>query len=167
MRTATRGTQVFFSVTLTLAGLAVQAPTTSFVTEPVLGSANIVVGEFARMDALVDANLDGKMDAVGFWTNEKERAKGDLRFMANDGKGRMSSAIIMAGVEIPADNPRPDIVLGDWDGDGNLDFALDHRNGSFIVTASFTPSGTITSSVAADFNGDKLDDLAILTTKGS
>lgn len=143
---------------------------------PIFGSAHIVANNWARMDGLVDGNLDGTMDAVGVWTSAKNLAKGEFKFLANDGSGKMTETTLLTEIAIRGNQPFHGIVIGDWDGDGNDDFMLNRYDGQFSyflsrkgkpvfkVTGNIAPSGAITSAVAADFDGERGDDVAVLTT---
>jgi hypothetical protein len=122
-----------------------------------------------------DVNNDGKTDVVGF-------SPGEITVLLGTGTGGFGSPIRtkLSGVD-PSSSSSSPFVLGDFNGDGRVDFAFfgkDHvtgqnaiavmfgnGNGTFqtgveTVLGSLTPVGTLQScgANAGDYNGDgKLD----------
>lgn len=115
--------------------------------------------------ALGDFNGDGNLDAIGASCSE---GTCNLFFMPGNGKGRLSN-----GPYIDPDNfYNGPIVVGDFNGDGKLDFInagsslfLGEGDGHFKnpISIPITGGGYM---AAADFNGDGKLDFAVDTQTG-
>jgi hypothetical protein len=132
---------------------------------------NTAVGNFPRAVALGDFNGDGKLDAVV--TNSNDNT---VSVLLGNGNGTFTPA---PGSPLPTGGATPNgVVVGDFNGDGKLDFAvanqssntvsvfLGNGNGTFqaprLTPVGFGPMGL----AVADFNGDGHPDLAVTNTYG-
>jgi hypothetical protein len=118
----------------------------------------------------VDFNRDGKLDLVAFLPTHVCGLKlcdGQIDVLLGNGDGTFSSSFSQTG-------PYRTLTVGDFDGDGNLDLALNDAGaghpshvlrgdgkGNFVAAGTFVVNNTLSLAhlMAADFNGDNLADL--------
>ncbi len=126
------------------------------------------LGKFPMSVKMGDMNGDGNLDIVT--TNASVGKKnGSIAILLGSGTGSFGTAntIVTQGRK-----PR-DLVLGDFNGDGNLDVAATNLlsreivfmagdgAGSLAAPVSYRVGSQPTSIIAADFNGDGILDLAV------
>jgi hypothetical protein len=136
----------------------------------------------SREIELVDWNRDGRLDLLAFGEGPRlsvartaqqysEGSEGMLAYL-NQGDGSWQKVVTDPGSKIYGD----DFALGDFDGDGRLDFVagtgvlgyravvhLGREDGSVerLEVDSLRPSASIRGITAADFDGDGRDDFAV------
>ena len=114
--------------------------------------------------ALVDANLDGKVDVLSANVNSS------MSFFLGAGDGSLGRYVLT-----PAQGQHPDLATADFNGDGRPDYVVAHyaggvsvflgSSGGVLTPARFsTPSGTV-GVLAADFNRDGKADVAALSSR--
>lgn len=139
-----------------------------FLDAPVLA----VPGTQQRMNALLDLNGDGWMDAVGtFWPkSDKVGAYGFL----NDGAGRLLPLFASEWLQYGnnENNPAP-LAVGDFDGDGFDDFAVGVRDEVKVYRSNGAANPTLVHDIylgsgrevkdltVADYDGDGKPDVAV------
>ena len=129
------------------------------------GSTNAFLG-MARPSALalVDANLDGKVDVLSANVNAS------MSFFLGVGDGSLAAYAIS-----PLQGSHPDLATADFNGDGRPDYVaanyaggvsvfLGSPSGVYSPTKFSTPAGTI-GVLAADFNHDGKADVAALSAR--
>ena len=124
-------------------------------------------GKFPMSVKLGDMNNDGNLDIVT--TNASKGKNGTVAVLLGNGAGSFGAATNIATL---GRKPR-DLVLGDFNGDGNLDvaatnllsreivFMAGNGAGSLAAPVAYTVGSQPTSIIAADFNGDGILDLAV------
>jgi len=122
--------------------------------------------------AVGDLNHDGIPDMVVANSGDLFGKLENLSVLLGRGKGKLGQPqTYNAG-------PNPvAVVLGDFNGDGNLDAAVSNNigvdvllgkgDGTFAAAANYPTGGVPTWIVAADFNGDGILDLAVSTLSNS
>jgi hypothetical protein len=119
----------------------------------------------------VQAMVQGDFNNDGYWDIIAESAAGNLSFLPGLGNGTLGTAQVSNGIS-------DFIVVGDFNGDGNLDLAgrsdsitihLGTGTGTFNFYKRFiayTGSGTITEMLCEDMNGDGKSDIVYSHTNG-
>jgi FG-GAP-like repeat len=136
------------------------------------GSPHASGGTSANRVAVEDFNNDGS-DDVAVVNGENGASPGSVAILIGAGNGQLSAPTLFSAERSPRS-----IAIGDFNADGNQDFAvanyssgsltirLGAGNGSFPTTASFGVGGAQAVAVG-DFNSDGRDDLAVLAATGS
>ncbi len=130
-------------------------------------AAVVVLSNDKRMDALLDLDGDGDLDAVGVW-HETLDAEPYLSTFSNDGSGRFvpHDRVRLGYRTIPYGHR---IVVGNLDGTGGDDFAIKVASQVRIYSGALdlTPYATISlpfdvrDFALGDFDGDGLDDVVV------
>ena len=125
-----------------------------------------IIGGHPRAVAIADVNGDGKPDIIT--TNDLAHGAGSIAVLLGNGDGTFGRP-----VNTQMDSPAFFFVVGDFNGDGKLDFAspqylgaavavrLGNGDGTFQPPTSFPVSGTTGQIVAMDFNRDGKLDIAV------
>lgn len=136
------------------------------------GAANFTLDfAYASISALGDIDGDGDPDALGRFDNANSNDRRLISVLRNDGTGRLAASSAIGAADAAA--------LGDLDGDGDLDAALQSNNGSgrtflnqradgFIEGWAWEQPAPLSSAIVqiviTDLDGDGANDLVATAT---
>jgi hypothetical protein len=130
---------------------------------------NYAVGQGTVSIAIVDLNLDNKLDiAVAF--SDRSTQTGGVSLLLGNGDGTFQPATTIASSDYPTG-----VATGDFNNDGKPDLTVSNEgvasvsvflgngDGTFHSAANYGIKGFPMSIVVGDFNGDNKQDLAVTT----
>lgn len=147
-------------------GRAAAQQSAQFLDAPVLA----VAANDQRMNAVLDLDGDGFMDAVGTFMPTSE--KGAVSGFRNDGTGRLEPAFTFVWTQYGDNDMKFPVDVADFNQDGRTDFAVGLRdevrvflsNGAAPPTQALyllMPSGEVQDLAIADYDGNGTFDIAV------